>query len=162
MCNGTGDWALISSLPHLKTLRITDSRLSATVFEELLSSCASLHTFVYEMRRGPSMLGQCVMNFGSDHFPASDAVKYLRCHRRTLKSLHLDLRMRGWSYATGRSRLDFNLRDFIALEHLFINLDAIYVSGRLQSSAEYQFLIQLLPPTSCHSISQAPSMARYA
>lgn len=36
MCNGTGDWALISSLPHLKTLRIRDSRLSATVFEELL------------------------------------------------------------------------------------------------------------------------------
>lgn len=53
--------------------------------------------------------------------------------------------MRGWSYATGRSRLDFNLRDFIALEYLLINLDAIYVSGRLPPSAEYQFLIQLLP-----------------
>lgn len=47
MCGSIRDQAPIPALLNLKTLRITHSRLNEKDLEGLLSSCSSLHTFVY-------------------------------------------------------------------------------------------------------------------
>jgi hypothetical protein len=154
MCGGIWRRAPIPSLPNLKTLRITYSRLGETDLEDLLSSCSGLRTFFYEAT-SPRTEGQCSPIIdGRDHFKLSNAVKYLSRHRTTLKSLHLDLRERGWPpiNSSRTIRPIFSLRDFTALEHLFLNSSKIYGDGWKELPAEYQLLVQLLPPgiTSLH------------
>lgn len=85
MCGGFQQ-AVIPSLPNLKTLCITHSRLSDEDLGRLLSSCIGLHTFVYEATHTPVMSGSCgnmLWQDHSDHFQLSNIVNYLSRHCET-------------------------------------------------------------------------------
>ncbi|KFZ08095.1 hypothetical protein V502_09558 [Pseudogymnoascus sp. VKM F-4520 (FW-2644)] len=149
MCGGIQKYAPIPTFPNLKTLRITHSRLNERDLEGLLSSCASLRTFVFEATGRYIDVHRCRQDFGpGDHFKLSDAVRHLTRHRATLKSLHLDLRVEGFGYVPRKERASppsFSLRDFTALEHLFLNSYRIYGEGERHLRAESQLLVQFLP-----------------
>ncbi|RDW74193.1 hypothetical protein BP5796_07635 [Coleophoma crateriformis] len=150
MCDGI---AVVPSLSNLRTICIIYSRLGEKNLEALLSACPGLCTFVYEATH-TQVEGQCTMLDGRDHFQPSRAVGYLRHHRATLKSLHLDLRWRGWSPLTEGRQVKpvFSFADFTALEHLFINGSEVFSRPWIASPADSQFLVKLLPPsiTSLH------------
>ncbi|KAA8642531.1 uncharacterized protein ATNIH1004_011476 [Aspergillus tanneri] len=147
MCGGIRRRDLFPFLPNLKTLRITYSRLSEQDLEGLLSSCNSLRTFVYEATGHPMQnIYRCPMLDGSDHFQPFNAVKYLSRHCATLKSLHLDLRLRDLSTRTD-GRNTFSFQGFTALEHLFFNPSELYRRPLADSPADSQLLVQLLPPS---------------
>lgn len=149
MCRGIQHQAAIPSLPNLKTLRITHSRLNKKDLEGLLSSCASLRTFVYEATDLYVNTSLCRYAFGpGDHFKMTSAVKYLRRRRATLKSLHLDLRERGVAYVVSIDKATlpmFRFKDFTALEHLFLNSHEIYGNAKKGLLAEDQLLVWFLP-----------------
>ncbi|KFZ03282.1 hypothetical protein V502_11075 [Pseudogymnoascus sp. VKM F-4520 (FW-2644)] len=149
MCGGIQHRAPIPSLPNLETLRITHSRLNETDLEGLLSSCANLRTFAFETTATNINAWDCVQDFGPrGHFELKNAVKYLSRHCATLKSLHLDLRERGVAYRDSIDRAippSFRLRDFKALEHLFLNSEDIYGGGKKHLTAEDQLLVWFLP-----------------
>lgn len=146
MCGGIQHRA---PLPKLKTLRITHSRLNEMDLEGILSSCTGLRTFVFEATCPYVSRLDCVQDFGpSDHFNLDNAVKYLSRHRATLKSLHLDLRERGCAYYVSEASARppfFRLKDFKALEHLFLNAHGIYGNGKKHLLAEDQLLVWFLP-----------------
>ncbi|RDW67564.1 hypothetical protein BP6252_08960 [Coleophoma cylindrospora] len=150
MCDGI---AVVPSLSNLRTLCIMYSRLGEKNLEAILSACPGLCTFVYEAASN-QLEGQCVMLDGGDHFQPSSAVGYLRRHSRTLKSVHLDLRLRGWSPLTEGQQVTpvFNFADFTALEHLFINASEVFGTSWKESPADLRCLMKLLPPsiTSLH------------
>lgn len=139
------DRAPIPALPNLKILRITHSRLNEKDLDRLLSSCASLHTFAYEVARTYIDTNRCLHDFGGprDHFELSNAMKYLSQHRVTLESLHLDLRERGVGYFGNKAKASppsFRLSDFTVLEHLFLNSKEICDDGKKHMVAESQTL----------------------
>ncbi|OBT66713.1 hypothetical protein VE03_03988 [Pseudogymnoascus sp. 23342-1-I1] len=149
ICGGIQHRAPIPSLPNLETLRVTHSRLNETDLEGLLSSCANLRTFAFEATATYINARDCVQDFGPrGHFELKNAMKYLSRHRTTLKSLHLDLRERGVAYRDSIERTippSFRLRDFKALEHLFLNSEGIYGGGEKHLTAEDQLLVWFLP-----------------
>lgn len=149
MCGGIQKYAPIPTFPNIKTLRITHSRLNERDLEGLLSSCGSLRTFVFEATGFYIDIYQCCPDFGpGDHFKLSDAVRHLTRHRAKLKSLHLDLRKEGFGYVARQERASppsFSLRDFTALEHLFLNSYEIYGEGEQHLRAESQLLVRFLP-----------------
>jgi hypothetical protein len=148
MCGGIWRRAPIPSLPNLKTLRITHSRLSEEDLEGLLSSCVCLRTFVYRATHAPVNRHACVsVPDTRDHFQASNAVRYLSRHRATLKLLCLDLRWRCWPFTDDKIPPVFSLKNFTALEHLFLNSSEIYSWAWGESILDSKALIQLLPPT---------------
>ncbi|KFY38200.1 hypothetical protein V494_04457 [Pseudogymnoascus sp. VKM F-4513 (FW-928)] len=149
MCGGIQHRAPIPSLPNLETLRISHSRLNETDLKGLLSSCANLRTFAFEATGTYVDYGGCVQDFSPrGHFELKNAVKYLSRHRATLRSLHLDLRMRDVFYGDSIDRgslPSFRLRDFKALEHLFLNSEEIFDGGNKHLIAENQLLAWFLP-----------------
>lgn len=147
MCGGIRADPRFNPLPSLMTLRITHSRLTADDLQQLLSSFTGLQTFVYEATGPPSSFLQCTIDFGLNHFDASDAVKYLSRHRSALKSLHLDLRSRLLMPFNPNDHFQstVSFRDFAVLEHLFINLSELYDLSHKESSADFQLLVNLLP-----------------
>ncbi|KAB8211949.1 hypothetical protein BDV34DRAFT_62485 [Aspergillus parasiticus] len=147
MCNGISPKAPFPSLPNLKTLRLTYSRLGEWDLEGLLSSCTGLRNFFYEAtsglwpqdRYGPASY-DC-----SDHFQLANAVKYLSRHTM-LETIHMDLRWRGHSPYRPQPRAVFSFRHFPALKHLFLNLDEFHSqfwAGDPEQDSE--LLVQLLP-----------------
>lgn len=142
MCNGF--WSEPEEAPtfrSLKTLRLTQSHLSAAALSVLLSACTSgLTTFTYEAAR------TCV-NLDSRPFHLPDAVDSLRPHRRTLKALHLDLRQ----IVEKEPVQPFppaGLADFTVLEDLFLSLHTLWTRKQMAPGDEAnstRLLGQLVP-----------------
>lgn len=133
MCEGIWTESPFPSLPNLKVIRITRSKLTKKGLEGLLRSCNGLRSFTYETC--PPYISLDIIAPGADpidQFTPWDAVRCLRWHRETLESLHLDLRKRGvFPQPSGlihleRSEPIVDFRDFNALRHLFLNASAIY------------------------------------
>ncbi|PKY02819.1 hypothetical protein P168DRAFT_192021 [Aspergillus campestris IBT 28561] len=140
---GTRKRAALPFLPRLKHVRITSSRLSEQGLENILNSCDSLCSFTYE---AGGHLGEdwseetwdC-----SDHFQLRNAARYLSRHRKTLKSVHIDLRHRGGNPATPSP---FSFRELTALKHLFLNLDEFHSRFFMHRwTDDSQILVQILP-----------------
>ncbi|KAL4993068.1 hypothetical protein BDV10DRAFT_190320 [Aspergillus recurvatus] len=148
-CYGTRQQAALPSLPSLKRIRITSSRVNEQGLENVLNSCNSLCSFTYEagahfVRGGSEGRWDC-----SDHFQLRNAARYLSRHRKTLESVHIDLRHRGGDPATPSS---FSFRELTALKHLFLNLDEFH--SRLfmhRWTDDSQLLVQILP-SGVHSL----------
>ncbi|KAA8651681.1 hypothetical protein EYZ11_009274 [Aspergillus tanneri] len=142
MCGGIWDQAPFPSLPNLKNLRITYSRLSEKDLKAILSCCNGLCTFVYEAA------DPCSIPNSRDHFHASSIIKYLSYYHETLKSLKLDLRRLRWSPVSNgqNTQAAFSFQAFTALEHLFLNSSELYSCFLTESPAE-SLLVQRLPPS---------------
>lgn len=122
-CYWTRERAAFPSLPSLKHIRITSSRLNEKGLENILNSCNGLRSFTYEAgfhivtdATGPSW--DC-----SDHFELRNAARYLTRHCTTLELVHIDLRHRGGEPATPST---FRFCELTALKHLFLNLDEFH------------------------------------
>ncbi|KAF4459322.1 hypothetical protein FALBO_13924 [Fusarium albosuccineum] len=138
---------LSHDLPNLRTLRMTEYWSTQNSLQRLLSACTKgLESFAYESRP-PSTAVACTPNARriNRHFQPSDAVRCLAPHKKTLKSLHLDLSGQGRVIARLEDGLD--LKDFVALEHLFIGSEAIYSLNEPDEddASHYEALIRLLP-----------------
>lgn len=142
MCCGVWQ-GVIPFLPKLNTLRITHSRLRRNDLSRLLSSCGDLHSFVYEAT-GTSTASTS----SKDHFNPFHALQILTPHRKTLKSLHLDLRALGLSPCGEGNKHQpvSNFKEFMALEHLHLNTDRLYGSFSDETEPDSQRLVQILPP----------------
>nr|UBX54528.1 hypothetical protein [Aspergillus sp.] len=134
MCDGIWTKPPFPSLPNLKTIRITHSRISAEDLEGLLLSCNGLRSFTYESC-GPYIPRVWWADGPSGNYlKPLDVVRHLRRHRETLKSLHLDWRRREASpTASGDVHFDrpepvIDFRDFTGLQHLFLNASEFYDS----------------------------------
>ncbi|KAL2809092.1 hypothetical protein BJX63DRAFT_406850 [Aspergillus granulosus] len=143
----------IPPLPNLKNLRLTFSWLDKRTLQRLLSSCHSLRTFHYEATTNPE---RCLINWhdsplvrtGNIHFSLPDAVKHLSNHCKTLESVHLDLRMRGFRQCTPEPRVASSFQHFTTLNHLFLNLDELHtVYMTPHPSGDQGLLAELLPST---------------
>ncbi|GES59655.1 hypothetical protein ATEIFO6365_0003093500 [Aspergillus terreus] len=133
MCERIWTESPFPSLPNLKTICITHSKLNKQHLEGLRLSCSGLRSFTYKTC-GPC-ISRLVVPEGPDpinHFTPWDAVRCLRRHRETLESLHLDLRKRGVFPLTPgpihleRSQPIVDFRNFTALRHLFLHASEIY------------------------------------
>ncbi|PLN81409.1 hypothetical protein BDW42DRAFT_169008 [Aspergillus taichungensis] len=140
---GTRKRPALLFLPRLKHVRITSSRLNEQGLENILNSCNSLCSFTYEAggrfcNGEPEDYWDC-----SDHFQLRNAAKYLSRHRKTLESVHIDLRRRGGDPATPSA---FSFREFTALKHLFLNLDEFHSRFFMHRwTDDSQILVQILP-----------------
>ncbi|OJJ77606.1 hypothetical protein ASPBRDRAFT_25257 [Aspergillus brasiliensis CBS 101740] len=119
--------ATLPLLPRLKHIRITCSRLNEQGLKLILNSCNNLCSFTYEA--GPHFVddGSAGQWDCSDHFRLRSAARYLtrhHHHRKTLQSVHIDLRNRGGDPVTTPS--PFSFRELTALKHLFLNLDEFH------------------------------------
>ncbi|KAL2836455.1 hypothetical protein BJY01DRAFT_258645 [Aspergillus pseudoustus] len=140
----------IPALPNLKNLRLTFSWLNERTLQSLLSSCGSLQTFHYEATSNPERndIGYyfyILTSTGNIHFRLTDAVKHLSSHCKTLKSVHLDLRMRGFTQCTPEPWTAFSLEQFTTLQHLFLTLDEFHSVYMVAHASPDQGLITLLP-----------------
>ncbi|KAJ5139268.1 uncharacterized protein N7515_004116 [Penicillium bovifimosum] len=144
-CNGTGQQTALPFLPSLKHIRVMCSRLSEQALDNILNSCDSLCSFVYEAKRPffnpsnglPENEWDC-----SDHFQLCNAARYLSRHYKTLESVHIDLRYRGGDPAVPSS---FSFRELTALKHLFLNLDEFHSRFFMPRCTDEQILVQFLP-----------------
>ncbi|KAL4756297.1 uncharacterized protein BDW70DRAFT_154311 [Aspergillus foveolatus] len=142
-CYGTRQQAAIPSLPSLKRIQITSSRLNEQGLENVLNSCDILCSFTYEAGVHFANGGSIGRWDCSDHFQLRNAAKYLSRHRKTLESMHIDLRRREGEPATPRS---FSFRELTALKHLFLNLDEFHSRFFMHSlTDDSQILVQSLP-----------------
>lgn len=142
-CYGTRKRATLPFLPKLKHVRITSSRLNEQGLENILNSCNSLCSFTYEagVRFGDG--GPEGKWESRDHFQLRNAARYLGRHRKTLKSVHIDLRQRGGDPATPSQ---FSFRELTALRHLFLNLDEFHNRFFMHRwTDDSQILVQILP-----------------
>ncbi|KAL3439983.1 hypothetical protein BJX65DRAFT_317140 [Aspergillus insuetus] len=143
----------IPSMPSLKNLRLTYSWLNEQTLQRILSSCASLRTFYYEATFNPERynIGYYPLNLvytGNIHFGLTDAVRHLRSHHcNTLESVHLDLRMRGFTPCTLEPWSAFSFQDFKRLQHLFLTLDEFHTVYMDPHPIPKQGLTSLLPST---------------
>lgn len=142
MCNGF--WSHSENAPtfgSLKTLRLTQSHLSAAELRVLLSCCTGgLTSFTYE---APSDYS----NFHGTQFHPSEAIEPLSSHRRTLKALHLDLRPVFESLSM-QPIPRASLADFTALEDLFLSANTLWTKAQASTAGEAAgdgLLPQLLP-----------------
>ncbi|KAG8159562.1 hypothetical protein KVR01_010199 [Diaporthe batatas] len=138
MCRGF--WTDREQAPifkSLKTLRLTGSRLGDKELDVLLSCCtAGLTSFTYEAS------GSFRPSFGSDdvsEFHPPEAIKALRIHSRTLKTLHLDLR-RVQRNPPVQPLLPASLADFTALEDLFLSLNTLWIEHFTLQTGEWRGL----------------------
>lgn len=144
MCYGSST-GLFPTLPNLKNLRLTFSRLSERNLQGLLSSCRSLRTFLYEATYAPYN-PDVDMFRGYDHFQLPNALKYLSSHCESLELLHLDLRKRGLTFSPPEPRASFSLKKFTALKDLFLNLDEFHSRFMAADpSGDRELLVQILP-----------------
>ncbi|KAL4967651.1 uncharacterized protein BDV14DRAFT_197665 [Aspergillus stella-maris] len=134
-------------LPNLKHINFTFSRLDEHSLQGILASCNNLCSFSYESAHSSNFFrdGYFDPHNDGDHFYLSNAVKYLSYHRRTLKSIHLDLRRRVQDKDWKDSKARFSFRGFLALEHLFLNLDEFHTRFWLRDD-DHQLFVQVLPP----------------
>ncbi|KAL2808290.1 hypothetical protein BJX63DRAFT_436276 [Aspergillus granulosus] len=146
----------ILPLPNLKNLRLTFSWLSERTLQRLLSSCGSLRTFFYEATSNPERRKYDFSDFyplrlvrkGNIHFRLADAVKHLRSHCNTLESVHLDLRMRGFTHCTPEPWDAFGFEQFTTLKHLLLlTLDEFHTAYMNPHPSPDQGLSKLLPPS---------------
>jgi hypothetical protein len=144
MCYGsfTGSFP---TLPNLKSLCLTFSRLSERNLHGFLSSCRGLRTFSYEAIYAPYSPNDNPFR-GHDHFRLSDAVRYLSLHSDTLEFLHLDLRKRGLTFYPPEPRAVLSLKKFTVLKHLFLNMDEFHSQFMAADpSGDPELLVQILP-----------------
>lgn len=148
MCGSTWSHAPFPSLPNLKTLRLSHSRLTEECLERLLASCPGLRSFFYEA--ASPYVNRCdrVMSYGNDHFRLFQALRSLTRYRASLKSLHLDLRYRCLTVYAHPQNIPaaLGLKNFTALEHLFFTANGLYCFSGTGPSPDPQLLVQLLPP----------------
>jgi hypothetical protein len=141
----------IPAMPNLKNLRLTYSWLSEQTLQRLLSACGSLRTFYYEATFNPERytIGYYPLNLvytGNIHFGLADAVRHLRSyHCNTLESVHLDLRMRGFTPCSPAPWSAFSFQDFTRLQHLFLTLDEFHTVYMDPHPIPKQGLTSLLP-----------------
>jgi hypothetical protein len=144
----------IPPLPSLKNLRLTFSWLSEQTLQRLLSSCGSLQTFFYEATSNPERRKYDFSDFyplrfvrkGNIHFRLADAVKHLRAHCNTLESVHLDLRLRGFTHCTPEPWESFSFEQFTTLKRLLLTLDEFHTVYMNPHPSPDQGLSKLLPP----------------
>ncbi|KAL6922862.1 hypothetical protein FSST1_000136 [Fusarium sambucinum] len=138
-------------LPCLKTLRITDTFLSANSIRRLLNACTGgLTAFEFESYKDdesprcgyegnppipPDMLHD-------NHFQPSDVIEILQKHKSTLRVLHLDLTTR--RFHMRKIPLEVNLKNFTTLRHIFINAIPLFGLRREQNS-DSGMLTRFLP-----------------
>ncbi|RMJ23261.1 hypothetical protein PHISP_05869 [Aspergillus sp. HF37] len=142
-CYGAREQTALLSLPNLKHIRSTCSRLTEQGLENMLNSCDSLCSFTYEAGAHLFNSESGGLWDGSDHFQLRNAARYLSRHRKTLESVHIDLRHRGGDPATPSS---FSFRELTALKHLFLNLDEFHSRFFMHGwTDDSQLLVQILP-----------------
>lgn len=143
-CYWTRERAAFPSLPSLKRIRITSSRLNEKGLENILNSCNGLRSFTYEA--GCHFVDHALFPRSwdcSDHFELCNAARYLTRHRETLESLHIDLRNRGGEPATPST---FSFRELTALKHLFLNLDEFHSRfSKYRSTNDPHLFVRILP-----------------
>ncbi|KAJ4309977.1 hypothetical protein N0V84_011215 [Fusarium piperis] len=111
-------------MPTLRTLRVTDTLMSAEMLRRLLDACTGgLVAFEYEAAKDETL------SIGNGHFQPSDAIQSLHKHKSTLQVLHLDLRKRGLQMR--KIPPGVNLKGFSVLKH----------------NKNSDVLIRLLPPS---------------
>ncbi|KAK7418738.1 hypothetical protein QQX98_003756 [Neonectria punicea] len=137
----------IPPMPSLKVLRVSSREMSKAEFESLLSACTGhLHTFVYEAGTHHFPPAPLTVGRGRNNFRLADAVRSLRRHRESLRSLHLDLSAQDvFEFSTfGDHGLETSLQDFPVLENLLISSCTIPIPA---DPAKYHFdsLRQHLP-----------------
>ncbi|KAL2869082.1 uncharacterized protein BJX67DRAFT_379561 [Aspergillus lucknowensis] len=143
---------LIPLLPNLTNLRLTFSWLSERTLQRLLSSCGSLRTFFYETTSNPERkfseyYPRPLVRKGNIHFSLADAVKHLQRHSNTLQSVHLDLRMRGFTECTPEPWGACSFEQFTTLEHLLLTLDEFHPVYMNSRPSPDQGFSKLLPPS---------------
>lgn len=144
MCSGF--WNTTEHAPtfrSLKTLRFTNSQLSAVQLQVLLSCCAGgLTSFIYEAAPSLFVLGN------ESQFHPPEAIRSLRAHARTLKTPHLDLRQVNFYSWFMLDKVPASLADFTALEDLFVSVNTLWEEGweaPVEEGVDFRQLPQLLP-----------------
>ncbi|KAJ4258916.1 hypothetical protein NW762_008003 [Fusarium torreyae] len=138
------------NMPNLKTLRLTDALMTPRELQRLLSACTGgLEAFEYE-----------VVGEGFDYealddddappctqFQVADAINILRIHKNTLRVLHIHFYDQG--FVMNRIPGDTNLREFTALQHIFINSPPLFGFGLPvgEKFDDHEILIRFLPPS---------------
>lgn len=134
-----------TSMPNLKVLRITHSRLNSKELNALISACVKLEEFHYEAAIPDHRL---VYNHPPHHhFQLIQAIQCLKSQRNTLKSLHLDLR--GPHCATANQNASKHLStltEFAVLAHLSINSNIVCNSEETEP-CDTTFLARCISPT---------------
>lgn len=151
--HATGFSGQCPPLPKLKVLRMTECWAMKKHLEGILHACTGgLETFAYESRP-PTQARSCTRATRRNmHFQPSDAVRLLSFHRRTLRSLHLDLSAQGQAVLKIEDGL--HLKDFVVLEHLCIGSEMIYSFGGMQGEGpSYSEALTRLLPASISSLS---------
>ncbi|CAJ2502721.1 Uu.00g101150.m01.CDS01 [Anthostomella pinea] len=145
MLRTTSNEPTLNVLRNLRVLRVTHSRVSEEGLEALLCSCSNLETFVYEATTLPEMeLNSFSHAPVSDHFQPAQAIRHLRSHHRTLKSLHLDLRKFNFP-SNCHIRPILSITDFGSLRELFLSYNTIYNKHSKPAMSNADYLPQLLP-----------------
>ncbi|EXK42999.1 hypothetical protein FOXG_01458 [Fusarium oxysporum f. sp. lycopersici 4287] len=140
---------LYKSLPlpeisSLKALHLRGFRLSPDQLAKILPSCTgSLKAFTYEATGVTSLHIDQLYNW---QVQASDVVRHLEKHRKSLESLHLDLRIRAFMSRDTKIDPMPHLETFTALQELFLNSDAVYSTQSLEIPDE-KSLTSFLPPS---------------
>lgn len=148
MCNGF--WSTLEDAPtfrSLKTLRLTQSHLSAAELGVLLSCCTGgLTSFTYEAASARS-------TFSDSQFHPSEVIESLSSHRLTLKALHLDLRP-VFDSLSMQPMPPASLVDFTALEDLFLSVNTLWRKNQAfpANEAEGAPLLPGLLPASTTSL----------
>lgn len=144
MCSGF--WNTTEHAPtfrSLKTLRFTNSQLSAVQLQVLLSCCTGgLTSFIYEAAPAQFALEN------ESQFHPPEAIRSLRAHARTLKILHLDLRQVDSYISFMLPMVPASLADFTALEDIFVSVNTLWEEGweaPVEEGVDFRQLPQLLP-----------------
>lgn len=151
MCNGF--WSEPEAAPtfrSLKTLRLTQSHLSAAALRVLLSRCTGgLASFTYEAARSCTGLD-------GDQFSLPEAAESLGAHSRTLRALHLDLRqVVGVAEQPMQPLPPASLAGFTALEDVFLSINTLWTKDDVtpaDGDAEGAWLLARLLPASTASL----------
>lgn len=146
MCNGF--WSEPEGAPtfrSLRTLRLTQSHLSAAALRVLLSRCTGgLTSFTYEAARSCTGLDGI-------QFSPPEAAESLGAHSRTLSALHLDLRqVVGIGDQPMQPLPPASLAGFSVLEDVFLSINTLWTKDEVLSPADgdtegARLLARLLP-----------------
>ncbi|KAF4966389.1 hypothetical protein FSARC_5898 [Fusarium sarcochroum] len=138
-------WPITTKMPYMRTLRLTDVLISAGTLQGLLSACTGglvafeYEAFADEMRRAHGDSGPSI-----SHFHAFEAIEYLKMHKNTLQTLHLDLS--NLKEEIEKIPEGTNLKEFTTLQHIHINTALLFGFGPLSESFDDdQELIRFLP-----------------
>lgn len=157
MCNGF--WSNSEDAPtfrSLKTLRLMQSHLSGAELKVLLSCCTGgLTFFTYEA-------ASVCSSFYTSQFHPREAIEALSPHRRTLKTLHLDLRPVFESLLI-QPMATASLADFTALEELFLSANTLWRMDQASPADEAdgaRILPQILPASTASLCITGPDVDR--